>query len=101
MPAYLVVDTEVLDETALIEYQERFRPMLAEAGGKVLFSGDVVESLDSELTNRRRVSVWEFESVGQAKEWFLLPQRSPEYAELAHLRDQAAKISRFIIDGDK
>ena len=101
MPAYVVIEAEILDEDLLAEYHARFRPLLAEAGGKVMMVGDVVESIDEEFTTHHRVMVWEFDSVEQAREWYQLPQRSPQYAELAELRDRAAKMNRFIIQGDE
>lgn len=101
MAAYVILTVDVVDEGALAQYRDR-APQMAEAyGGKLLGRGDVVEVAGGEMpANRRRMIVFEFESLDQARIWHTLPQPSAEHAEIRELRNRAGKTTTTFIDGN-
>ena len=99
MAGYVILDIEVIDEALHAEFRRRVVPLAEARGGKLLARGEVVEVVGGDLTTLRRVSILEFETVEQAREWPTLPQSLPEYAELRELRDRAARVNMLIVDG--
>ncbi len=101
MAAYVVLTVDVSDAAALADYRER-APQLAEAyGGKLLGRGDAVEVVGGELpSNRRRVILYEFATLDQAREWHNLPNPSPEHAEIRALRARVGTSTVTFIDGN-
>ncbi|MDQ3919832.1 MAG: DUF1330 domain-containing protein [Acidobacteriota bacterium] len=94
MPAYVVVEIEVLDAERYEDYKRMVPPSLAAYGGKFLVRGGAVETLEGDWSPKRFVIV-EFPSVERAKEWWA----SAEYAEAKALRQATARTQMIVVGG--
>lgn len=101
MATYVVLTLDVTDEAALAQYRDR-APQMAEAyGGKLLGRGDAVEVAGGEMpAGRRRVILYEFDTLDQAREWHNLPNPSPEQAEIRALRGRVGSSTVTFVDGN-
>jgi len=94
MPAYVIAELEITDETAYDEYRRRVTPTVTRHGGKYIVRGGAVESLENGWPPIR-VAVLEFPSMDQARRWY----HSPEYAPLIELRQRASKSRLTLLEG--
>jgi uncharacterized protein (DUF1330 family) len=94
MPAYVVVEVEVLDASRYEDYKRMVPPSLAEYGGRFLVRGGRSETLEGDWSPKRIVVV-EFPSVERAKEWWA----SEEYAEAKALRRATARTQMIVVEG--
>lgn len=94
MPAYMIIDIEVLDPVRYEDYKKLASPAIAAHGGRYLVRGGRSEVLDGDWTPRRLV-VLEFDSVEKAKAW----RTSPEYAEAKKIRDTCARANMVVVEG--
>jgi uncharacterized protein (DUF1330 family) len=94
MPAYVVVEVEVLDAERYETYKMMVPPSLAAYGGRFVVRGGAAETLEGDWRPRRLVIV-EFPSVERAKEWW----DSPEYAEARALRQATARTQMIVVEG--
>jgi uncharacterized protein (DUF1330 family) len=94
MPAYIVVEVEVLDPQRYESYKAMVPPSFEPYGGRFLVRGGKVATLEGEWSPKRFVMV-EFPSVDKAKAWW----DSPEYAEAKALRQATAKTQMIVVDG--
>lgn len=101
MAAYVVLTLDVNDATVYASYRDR-APQLAEAyGGRLMGRGDAVEVAGGDLpSNRRRVILYEFATMDQAREWHNLPNPSPEQAEIRELRGRVGTSTVTFVDGN-
>ena len=94
MPAYVIVEIDVLDP---LDYEEckRLTPAsVAVYGGRYLARGGKTEVLEGGWTPKR-VVILEFPSVERAKAWL----DSPEYAPAKAIRHRAARTNMVVIEG--
>ena len=68
MPAYILVDIDVLDAERYEDYKRLASASIAAHGGKYLIRGGAVEVLDGDWKPNRFVLL-EFPSVEKAKAW--------------------------------
>jgi len=94
MPAYIVVEVEVLDPEKYEDYKKMVPASLAKYGGKFLVRGGKAENLEGNWSPKRIV-ITEFPSVDQARAWW----SSPEYAEAKALRQATAKTEMIVVEG--
>ena len=94
MPAYVVVEIEVLDAGRYETYKRMVPPSLAAYGGRFVVRGGAAETLEGEWSPKRLVIV-EFPSVERAKAWW----GSPEYAEAKALRQATARTQMLVVEG--
>jgi uncharacterized protein (DUF1330 family) len=94
MPAYIVVEVEVLDPERYEDYKRMVPASLAKYGGNFLVRGGKAENLEGTWSPKRMVIV-EFPAVDQAKTWW----NSPEYAEAKALRQATAKTEMIVVEG--
>ena len=94
MPAYVVVEIEVLDAERYETYKQMVPPSLAAYGGRFVVRGGTAETLEGEWSPKRLVIV-EFPSVERAKAWW----GSPEYAEAKALRQATARTQMVVVEG--
>ena len=94
MPAYLVVDIEVLDTEKFDLYRQLVSPLVSAFGGRYLVRGGTHETLEGDWQPRRLVVV-EFPSVEQAKSWW----NSREYADAKALRQAATNTRMVLVEG--
>jgi uncharacterized protein (DUF1330 family) len=93
--AYLVSETEILDQAALAEYSPKAQANLKAAGGRggVVPANGRIIGLIGEPPKRFGVSEWE--SVEQLQEYY----KSPPRQALNDLRAKAQKVHRqFIVE---
>ena len=94
--AFLVTESEVLDEAALAAYVPQVQPALTKAGGRpaVISSvGGRIVGLVGEAPRTYVVSEWE--SLAKAQAWL----NSPELKTLAPQRETAYRVIRqFIVE---
>lgn len=94
MPAYLMVEIEVLDAERFAVYRQLVPSILEAFGGRYLVRGGALETLEGDWQPERLVVV-EFPSVEQAKRWW----NSSEYVEAKALRRAATKTRMVVVEG--
>jgi uncharacterized protein (DUF1330 family) len=94
MPAYVVVEVEVLEKERYETYKQMVPPTLAAYGGRFIVRGGAAETLEGDWTPKRLV-ILEFPSLSQAKAWW----DSPEYAEAKALRQATARTRMIVVEG--
>ena len=94
MPAYVVVDLEVIDEETFEAYKALVPPTIAKYGGRYLVRGGNVEALDGTWLPRRLVII-EFPSMEKAQAW----SGSPEYAKPKAMRLACARSDIILAEG--
>jgi uncharacterized protein (DUF1330 family) len=94
MPAYVVVEIEVLDAERYETYKQMVPPSLAAYGGKFIVRGGAAETMEGSWSPKRLV-ILEFPSVERAKEWWA----SGEYEEAKALRQATARTQMIVVEG--
>ena len=94
MPAYVVVEIEVLDAGRYEDYKRMVPPSLAAYGGRFVVRGGATETLEGDWAPKRLV-ILEFPSVERAKAWW----GSQEYAEANVLRQATARTEMIVVEG--
>jgi len=94
MPAYLIVDVEVLDQQRYEGYKTMVGPTLEAYDGRFLVRGGRTETLEGTWKPQRLV-VLEFPSATRAREWW----SSKEYAEAKALRQATARTEMLLVEG--
>ena len=92
-PAYSIVEVDVIDAEGFKVFAERNAAGVAAAGGKfIVRRGQVVTS---EGTPPKNVFIIEWDGLDKATGYF----NSPAFKELIPLRDKAAKVRLFHVEG--
>jgi uncharacterized protein (DUF1330 family) len=91
MSVYMVVEIEVLNAALYAKYVENVAAIVTKYGGRYLVRGGAVTSLAGGW-NPERIIIVEFPSPEEVRRWL----SSPEYQELAPLRE-ASTLSRAIL----
>jgi len=94
MPAYVLVDIEVIDPNLYEEYKKLAPSTVTQYGGKYVARGGKTETLEGDWTPKRLV-ILEFPNSEQAKAWL----NSPEYREARKMRHASAKSHMIVIEG--
>ena len=94
MPAYVIVEVEVIDPAAYDDYKKMVPASLAAYGGRFVVRGGACETLEGSWRPKRMV-VLEFPSVESAKQWWV----SDEYLAAKALRQRAAKTQLIVVEG--
>ena len=94
MAAYFIVHLYIRDPEKFETYRQRVAPLVEEHGGRYLVRGGEHEVVEGDW-DPERVVVVEFPSVERAREWY----RSPEYRELAEMRQRAAPSQVVLVQG--
>ncbi len=94
MAAYYIIEVEVHDPTPYAEYSRRVPEMVEKHGGRYLVRGGVVSPVFGGWKPKRLV-VLEFPSTDSIREWL----DSPEYQEVAPLREQSTTSKSLIVEG--
>lgn len=95
MSAYVIVDSEVLDESVLPRYRELAQESIRRYGGRYLVAGAVPEALEGTWPPANTIVVLEFPSVERIKEWY----SSPAYAAAKEARGNAIRGTFIVVDG--
>lgn len=93
MSAYVIVDIDVRDP---VQYEEhkKLAPTVAAYGGKYIVRGGKVETLEGDWLPKRLV-IFEFQTVDQAKAWL----NSPEYSPVRKIRHATATTRMIVVAG--
>lgn len=94
MPAYVVVDIDIQDQSLYEQYKKMAPSSIAAYGGKYLARGGTCEILEGNWLPKRLV-ILEFESLGRAKQWW----ESQEYSDAKGLRHKCASTKMVVIEG--
>ena len=94
--AYLVTESEILDQAALDSYIPAVNSALPAGGGRFLAGPGVTKATAIVGTAPQRFGIAEFDTVDQAQAWM----KSPARGALDAQRNKAIKITRqFIVEG--
>ena len=94
MPAYIIVEIEVLDPTGYEEYKKLAGATVEKHGGKYIMRGGKTEVLEGDWTPKRIV-VLEFPTMERAKEWL----NCEDYREPRKMRHRTAKTKMIVVEG--
>lgn len=94
MPVYMIVEIEIKDQERYAEYVKRVPEVVAKYGGRYLARGGHVTPLSGNWDPQRIVLI-EFETMERLRECF----GSPEYIELAPLRERSTVGKSIVVQG--
>ena len=94
MAGYLIVDSEITDQSLFEEFASGMKNLIEAQGGRYLVRGGATELVEGDRTPHRVVVV-EFESMEQARTLV----NSSEYVEIAALRSKSSVSTTFIVEG--
>jgi uncharacterized protein (DUF1330 family) len=95
MPAYVISEVEILDETLADIYRPLASASIEQYGGRYIVRGGAIELLEGERNPARRLVIVEFPSMQRAHEWY----GSPEYAEALKVRAGALTRTLTFVEG--
>jgi len=94
MPVYMVVEIAVLNADLYAKYVENVAAVVTKYGGRYLVRGGAVTSLAGGW-NPERIIIVEFPSPEGVRRWL----SSPEYQELAPLRESSTLTRAILLEG--
>jgi len=94
MPAYVIVEIEILEPQGFEEYKKLAAASILKCGGKYIVRGGATEVLEGDWKPNRLV-VLEFESMQRARDWL----HCEEYREPRQLRHRTARTNMILVDG--
>jgi len=94
MPAYVVLDIQVIDPDAFAKYKELGPPSVVEFGGRYLARGGRVETLEGSWLPSRLV-ILEFPTAELGRAWWA----SAEYGPAKAIRQASARTEMLLIEG--
>lgn len=94
MPAYIIADLSIHDQTEIEEYRRLVPSTITAMGGKFIVRGGQTTPLEGDW-NPERIVVVEFPSVEKAKEWW----NSELYSKAKSIRQRAATTKMILIEG--
>ena len=94
MSVYLVVESRVRDATAYTQYIQKVGPIVEKYGGRYLVRGGKVTSVGGGWAPERMI-IMEFPSEESVRRWL----SSPEYREIAPLREHGADTRAVLLEG--
>jgi uncharacterized protein (DUF1330 family) len=94
MPAYIIVEIDIIDPVGYEEYKSLAGATVAKYGGKYIVRGGQTEVLEGDW-QPKRIVVLEFESAQRAKEWL----NCEEYREPRKKRHRTARTNMILVEG--
>ena len=91
--AYVVIETEVLDEAAFKEFLPKVAEANKTAGGSFLARGGRIAAIDGDAPKRATIQV--FDSFDQAKNY----RNGPAWKAIIDLQKKATKTRSYVIEG--
>ena len=95
MPAYVISEVEILDETAVANYKPLAKESIAEFGGTYLARDAVPEALEGSFDYAQRLVIIRFDTVDDARRWYT----SDSYAKAIKAANGGLDRRLFIVDG--
>lgn len=94
LAAYILVRVEISDPEQYKKYTQETPAVIAQYGGKFIVRGGPIENMEGP-EERGRIVILEFPSMEDAKNFYY----SEEYQRVRLLREGAAQVQLFAIDG--
>lgn len=94
MPAFVVLDVDILDPQAYEQYKALAPASVTAFGGSYVVRGGHTEILEGTWAPKRIV-ILKFDSVERAKQWL----DSPQYRPAKEIRHRAARSSMIVTEG--
>ena len=94
MPAYVIVEIEIVDPTGYEKYKRLAGATVEKYGGKYIVRGGPAETLEGDW-KPKRIVVLEFPTMERAKEWL----NCEEYREPRKMRHRTAKTNMVLVEG--
>ena len=94
MPAYIIVEIEVVDPVGYEDYKKQAAATVHQHGGKYIVRGGETEVLEGDW-HPKRIVVLQFDSMERAKEWL----NCEEYREPRKMRHRTAKTNMILVQG--
>ena len=94
MPAYIIVEIEVVDPVRYEEYKKQAADTVHKYGGEYIVRGGKTEVLEGNW-KPKRIVILKFPTVDRAKEWL----NCEEYREPRKLRHATSKTNMLVIEG--
>jgi len=94
MPAYVIVEIDIVDPTGYEEYKKLASATVEKYGGKYIVRGGAAETLEGDW-DPKRIVVLKFESMQLAKEWL----NCEDYREPRKMRHRTAKTKMIVVEG--
>ncbi|HET6887172.1 MAG TPA: DUF1330 domain-containing protein [Candidatus Udaeobacter sp.] len=94
MPAYIIVEIDVVDPVGYEEYKKLAGATVEKYGGKYIVRGGKTEVLEGDW-KPKRIVVLEFESADRARGWL----NCEEYREPRKMRHRTARTNMILVEG--
>ncbi|NBE54554.1 DUF1330 domain-containing protein [Streptomyces boluensis] len=94
MPAYVIVNVDVLDEEAGLAYAAVAQKSILDHGGRYLVAGPTPEPVEGTWDSSRLV-VLEFPDMDRIREWY----DSPEYRRAREIREGKSRVGMLFVEG--
>jgi len=94
MTIYMIIEISIKNENLYSQYIDQVPKIVEKYGGKYLVRGGKVTSISSNW-NPERIIVVEFDTIDQLQKCF----KSPEYLELAPLREKSTISKAIAVEG--
>jgi len=94
MPAYIIVEIEILDPVGYEDYKKLAGETVEKYGGKYVVRGGRTEVLEGDW-QPKRIVVLQFDSLQHAKDWL----NSEEYREPRKMRHRTARTNMILVEG--
>jgi uncharacterized protein (DUF1330 family) len=94
MPAYVIVETDILDPEQYEQYKAASPAAVAGGGGRFVARGGELAVLEGDW-NPSRLVILEFPDLEAAKAWYV----SENYQQAKALRDGAAHLNMVAVAG--
>jgi uncharacterized protein (DUF1330 family) len=94
MPAYVIVNVDLLDEEAGLAYAHVARKSILSHGGRYLISGPTPMPVEGTWDSSRLVVI-EFPDMDRIREWY----DSPEYQRAREIRQGKVHVGMLFVEG--
>ena len=94
MPAYIIVDIDIVDPVGYEQYKNLAGATVEKYGGKYIVRGGKSEVLEGEW-RPKRIVILQFDSMARAKTWL----NSEEYREPRKMRHRTARTNMIVVEG--
>lgn len=93
MSLFMIIESKIKNAEKYNLYIDQVSPIVEKYGGHYHVRGENIQSLGS--WKPERIIVIEFQTVDQIQNWL----QSPEYAEIAPLRENGADAQAIVVEG--
>ncbi|MYT32180.1 MULTISPECIES: DUF1330 domain-containing protein [unclassified Streptomyces] len=94
MPAYVIVNVDVLDEEAGLAYAPVAQESILSHGGRYLVAGPTPEPVEGSW-DASRFMVIEFPDMDRIRQWY----DSPEYRRARAIREGKVRVAMLFVEG--